>query len=736
MSDVTEDKLRFRPKARIIRTIGDKLISGPEAALIELVKNAYDADANFVEIRFSPPLLAGHGRISITDDGHGMSLDDIQLKWMEPATASKMKNRASRYKERKMMGSKGIGRFAAAKLGRKMALTSTVETKDGNTAVLIPELDWSIFSEDVYLSDIAIDYLVQAVEEPTGTTIEVIELNEEWTTKRLTKLYNELRRLLSPFSTSKEESEEFRVFLDLSECDNALGVFDTEDLFENSEADILSGPYHGKGRRVHPFPLLSTCDYELKGKLSPDGSFDGLFTIHRAGRGPETIQIPGAAIKQSESAGRVDVQLYLFDREADAMKSNMKAAGMGDLSAKDARKLLDSISGVAIYREGFRIRPYGDPENDWLALDTRRVQDPSLRVGHNQIAGYLKIEEEQDSNLFERSSREGFEDNAAFQNLTRLIKRLLAEVVEPKRFDFRDKAGISRPRSSSFDELKELSELKRIRKLIALLEPKQREQAESIIDKESHRLSQRVEAMQERQRVLEAKSSLGAILAEVLHEGAPEATFVHKSADRMNVMLKTFITGDDDGKSKAKEFFSTRIPQMKASGSKLAELFRVLRPLAGGKRRQPTMFYPIKTINDALAIFESHHVKVNVETSAKGMEFLGHPEDLSTAMVNIVGNAIHWLKATNIEEPWIQIDLSRSADGGHVFIEDNGPGVRKEFMERIFEVGFTLKDGGTGLGLNIAREALARSGGKLKFHPEHKGGALFEIEFPVGPSIE
>lgn len=733
MIEIAEDKLRFRPKARIIRTIGDQLISGPEAAVIELVKNAYDADASFVEIKFTPPLQPGEGRITITDDGHGMSLDDIRLKWMEPATASKVKDRHSPSKARKMMGSKGIGRFAAAKLGAKMALTSTVWTKEGNVAVLIPELDWSIFSDDVYLSDIAIDYLVQTVEEPTGTIIEIVQLQEVWTKNRLTKLYNELRRLLSPFSASQEKSDGFCVFLDLSECDSSSAGFDPEDVFASADADLPYGPYQGNGRRVHPFPLLSTCDYELRGTLASDGSFDGNFTIHRAGRGPESIKIPSVGIKQNESAGRVDVQLYLFDREANALKSSMKAAGMGDLSASEARRLLDSISGVAIYREDFRIRPYGDPENDWLALDTRRVQDPSLRIGHNQIAGYLKIEGEQNSNLFERSSREGFEDNAAFQNLAKLIKRLLAEVVEPKRFDFREQAGISRPRTSSFDELKELSELKRVRKLVALLEPKQREQAKRIIDKESQRLSLRVEAMRERQRVLEAQSSLGAILAEVLHEGAPEAAFIRKSADRLKIMLKTFLTGDDNGQSNAREFFSERIPQMKASGDKLAELFRVLRPLAGGKRRQPTLFYPIKIIKDAQVIFEGHQVEIKIETTAKGMEFLGHPEDLSTAIVNIMGNSLHWLEETSIEEPCIQITLSRSDDGGHVFIEDNGPGVREEFMERIFEVGFTLKDGGTGLGLNIAREALARSGGKLKFHPEHKDGALFEIEFPVGP---
>lgn len=733
MPEHTENQLRFRPRARIIRTIGDQLISGSEAAVIELVKNAYDADATFVEIRFISPNLKENGRISVTDNGHGMTLDDIQLKWMEPATSSKLKNRRSQKKSRKMMGSKGIGRFAAAKLGGKMGLTSTAEVNGKNASVLIPEIDWSIFNDEVYLSDIAIDYLEQSTEDPTGTIIEVVELHEEWSKAKLTKLYGELRRLLSPFSVSNDNSDNFSVFLDLSSFNNEANSFGADDIFGEIGADELEDSYEGKGRRVHPFPLLSSCDYELNGTLEGDGSFEGTFTIHRAGRGPEPISIPSINIASKDSAGSVEVQLYVFDREADAIKSNMEAAGLGVMTAAEARKLLDEISGVAIYREGFRVRPYGDPENDWLVLDSRRVQDPSLRVGHNQMAGYLRIESEQDSNLIERSSREGFEDNAAFQNLTKSVKRLLAEVLEPKRLIFRQKAGISRSRTSSFDELKELTELKRVRKLVKLLEPKEREQAERIIDKESERLSLRIEAMRERQRVLEAQSSLGAILGEVLHEGTPEATFVLKTARKMNVMLKTFLNGDDGGKAKAREFFSERVPQLNASGERLSELFRVLLPLAGGKRRQPTLFYPIKTIKDAIALFENHGIEPTIETTAEGMEFLGHLEDLTTAIVNIVGNAIHWLEETSTVDPRIQITLSRSDEGGHVFIEDNGPGVRTEFIEQIFEVSFTTKDGGTGLGLNIAREALARSGGKLKFHPEHDKGALFEIIFPAGP---
>src|SRR3546814_13635080 len=89
----------------------------------------------------------------------------------------------------------------------------------------------------------------------------------------------------------------------------------------------------------------------------------------------------------------------------------MRRAGMGELTATKARQLLDEVTGVAIYRDGFRVRPYGDLRNDWLTLDTRRVQDPSLRIGHNQVAGYLGVEPQDSSDLIEKSSREGFEEN-------------------------------------------------------------------------------------------------------------------------------------------------------------------------------------------------------------------------------------------------------------------------------------------------------------------------------------
>src|SRR3546814_6784671 len=134
-----------------------------------------------------------------------MTVDDIQEKWLEPATPSKVTDRASPEKGRRMLGSKGIGRFAAAKLGRKMELSSISDRTGERIEVLISEIDWSIFTSDAYLSDISIEFLDQQTTEPTGTTIEIFELNESWSQEKVNQLFLELRKLVSPLHWRSEE---------------------------------------------------------------------------------------------------------------------------------------------------------------------------------------------------------------------------------------------------------------------------------------------------------------------------------------------------------------------------------------------------------------------------------------------------------------------------------------------------------------------------------------------------
>src|SRR3954447_7406772 len=346
MTVTEERKLQFRPRARIIRTIGDQLISGPEAAVIELVKNAYDADASFALIKFRPPLQPGKGKIVFTDDGAGMTLADIQNKWMEPATTSKTATRLSAKKQRRMMGSKGIGRFAVAKLGSKMAMNSISAESGKQIEVLIPELDWGLFAGEAYLSDISIDYLVEETDQHSGTTIEISELNEGWPSEKLEKLYRELRRLISPHNRATDDK--FGIFLDLSECTPENAGFDGLQLLgfrppaKVDHTAVVPQPEF----EVLPFPLLETSDYEVDGYFDAAGKFHGTIEIRRGGQAARVIKLSVPLIENETSCGQVSVRLSIFDREADAVRETVKKAGFGSVTAKEARQLLDSVAGI------------------------------------------------------------------------------------------------------------------------------------------------------------------------------------------------------------------------------------------------------------------------------------------------------------------------------------------------------------------------------------------------------
>jgi len=335
------------------------------------------------------------------------------------------------------------------------------------------------------------------------------------------------------------------------------------------------------------------------------------------------------------------------------------------------------------------------------------------------------------SALAERSSREGFEDNAAFRRLQSLMLELFVKFVEPKRHSFRQKAGLARKQKGSFSDTRKEAELDQIKKKVLSLVPeKEKKAAEKIIDKKVKQLNTQIDQLEERQRVLEAKSSLGAIIGEVLHEGAPRAAYIASTSPRVSSLVKLLLTKTTDTEKETELY--NKLNHLGINATQLADLFKRLRPLAGGKRKKPKAFNPHIVISDTIEIFDKHSPEIKIVNDDKVHSILGYSDDLVTAIVNIVGNAVHWLEEYKIEKPLVLITLKRHKTGVSIFLEDNGPGIHEDHHEFVFDVGFSLKsDGGTGLGLNIAREALARSGATLLFHPEYEHGAKFEILYPA-----
>jgi len=724
--------LTFRPRARILRTIGDRLISGPEAAVIELVKNSYDADAATVKITFVPPLQASEGQILIEDDGHGMSFSDIQNRWMEPATSDK-KTRQDSPKGRRLLGSKGIGRFAVARLGQSLELTSIAMLSSDTSLherTTIEELDWDAFDKATYLDQVSFPIHTDTTHDSPGTVLRIWNLRDDWSVTAIEKLHHELRRLIHP-NTDVSVSP-FKIIFDLSLCTEDNSGFDGAS-FRNTPDDVnQSENTSAEAYEIRPFPILEACDYDVDGIFDESGSFDGTMTIRRDGKESESISLTVPLQEGENPCGVVDVRLSIFDRETNSIRSTAESAGFGHLGVRDARKLLDSIAGIAIYRDGFRLRPYGDSANDWLSLDTKRVQNPSIKIGRNQVAGTINIDDEHTSKLIERSSREGLEENGSYRRLQSLILTLLAEVIEPKRRKFRIAAGLEKKKHNGFKKVFDKAALKWAEKLITALPESERAEAQKMISKESDRLVAYLKELEGRQAQLEAQVTIGAIVGEVMHQGNTPLAFIETEVARLNKWWPDILS-DTKVANENLEEVPKILNGLQGNSGSLRELFEALKPLSGARRGDPKQYCVGDVVNNIIFLFRTKAEDI-------GLSFLVHPElenlsargysgDLSTALTNLIDNAIYWLDRSGIQDKMIEVSATSYQDSFTLFMGDNGNGVPEDFRDQLFDIGFTLKPSGTGLGLNIAREAVFRSGGELELL-DSAVGAKFAITLP------
>ena len=213
MDTGTDTTYKIKPAGRHLLTIGRDLIQDSNAAVVELVKNAYDADSPDVQIEFTVSALRSGFSIIIADHGHGMSRDDVVNRWMVPSTQDKFDRRKSPA-GRTMQGSKGVGRYAASILGTDLLLETTTSEGEKTTAYFV----WKDFEFAEYLDDVEIRLETTKVTEPSGTRLTINGADDslaEWDQKRFEKLQFELKKFKSPVD-SVSKDDEFRIGLSVT----------------------------------------------------------------------------------------------------------------------------------------------------------------------------------------------------------------------------------------------------------------------------------------------------------------------------------------------------------------------------------------------------------------------------------------------------------------------------------------------------------------------------------------
>ena len=703
---------KIRPAGRHILTIGEELIQDNHAAVVELVKNAYDADSTYVNIEFKASPDRKSYSIVIEDNGHGMSRDDVIHKWMVPSTRDKDKRDTSP-RGRTLQGRKGIGRYAASILGNDLLL-ETVNAEGEETAV---RLEWKNFETAEYLDDVGVRIETQKTTKSSGTRLTMNGDQKrlvEWNQERFNKLQFELKKLKSPVSTFIG-NDEFPIKLTIT---GFRGVEDIE-------------------KTIAPFPLVALFDYKIAGRISVDGKGTLEYSSQKV-RNTVEEKFP-FDFAEPTGCGELDIDIRVYDRDKDSIDALIKRGFTNEygtyVGKLEAKQLLNEYNGIGVYRSGFRIRPLGDAEYDWLKLNARRVQNPSIRIGSEQTIGYVQIQPEQSSGLIEKSARDGLQENKAFGRLQKVTQAVIRE-LEVRRLELRDKAGFGRSarkvghkleRLFSFDPLKEgiRAELTK-----GSVDKSTADGILQIINQQEEENNKVANEISETVAVYQGQATLGKIINVILHEGRQPLHCVKNDLPNLRYWCEAFLrTGDKD---KLDELMPVA-DGIEENVEIFVQLFNRLDPLAAKKRTAKKSLLLEAALQHTLSLFEkamqAHKVSAVVSASEK-VKFLCWPQDLYAIFTNLVDNSMYWLSHSNTQNRRISIEILANENSlFQIDFRDTGPGIEPRFIETdiIFEPGFSTKPDGTGLGLAIAGESADRNGLELKAI-ESEDGAYFRLQ--------
>lgn len=704
-------KEKFRPSSRIITTIGSEIIKDSYAAIIELVKNSYDADANNVHVEITKKEIDGLIEFVIRDDGHGMSKDTVVNKWLVPSTTDKLDRRTSP-SGRVMQGRKGIGRFAAAVLGDTVSL----ETISDNICTEL-SIDWLKFNKKEYLDNVDIDIYTYESHKNNGTKLNIVGSNrylEEWNIEEIDILRKELKKLVTPLYSNRGK-DKFRIqFI-------AKGF---ENLIETSYDEIIT-----------PFNVLKHYNYRIFTEPI-DGNNIALTYINNL-TGEEKTDVLNVDLTEGERVpSGVVYDLRFFDRDKETIENLIKVISdeSNDIKVNEAKRILNEISGVYIYRNNFMIRPYGDI--DWLELDKLRVQDPSVKIGANQISGYISIPEEEVCHLYEKSARDGLKENVYYKGFVKITQNLI-KYVEVRRYSFRKKAGIGRRKTPMSTKMKLLVDDTKITDSITSKLQRLNVSQDSILEikdiiREDTKGKEKVAHEIERIiAIYQGQATLGKMMDVLLHEIRKPLGFLKNNNIRIMDRYNRY--------EKYKESQDIRkilelVPKSNETTIEISQLIARLDPLSTKPSSRKVSFDIGQILDDVTTIFRHTINESEIDFITKYDEkekylICGWKTDYKIALANILENAIYWV-SRNKSDRKIILSIDENEDSIEISMWNNGPKIIQELLETgaIYDPGISAKESGegTGIGLAIAGEAMDRNNSEI-IAENLEEGVLFKI---------
>jgi len=704
--------VKFKPRARLLLQLGDQLIKNESIALVELVKNSYDADASFANIYMENVDDPENGVIIIEDDGYGMSAEIVENVWLEPGSDFKTqkikKLEVSPKFKRLPIGEKGIGRFGVHKLGNVIEMT----TKSNVSKEVFVKIDWSKFDDYKYLDEVPITIIER--NEPTifkhgktGTNIVISNLRKKWERGTAREVKRSITALASPFDKIAFFKPSFEI-LDKPKWFDGLLEWEKVKDFALYKFNITL-----QGTKIKSFKY-EFIPWETMTKLKPrlisekDPLIDNFKTLKYPReyedlfKFDKTINLDDKGVE----IGSIEFEGYVFDRDAFIMK-------MGVSDKSGFKKYLNTNGGVKVFRDGLRVYDYGEPENDWLELNHRRFQQPAKRISNNIIIGAISLDRKTSHNLIEKTNREGFVENDAYQAFRASILHSI-ELVETLRFE--DKRQLKEHYGPTPKSSPVMSTLGEAKKYV------EEQVKEDVVKKRIVKYLNKIESDYKllNENLLKAAGA-GLSMSVVVHEIEKIIYEVHK-------VVKS-------------EKASDRVLKLVEHLSSLIDGYTEIIRKSSQVSVNIVQLIDQSLFNTEYRL-ESHKIKISTlyknYTGAKKLKVAKNL--LIGSIMNIIDNSIYWLdqrgfKAKENKEDYqkkILVDLVEDEHYINLIIADNGTGFLVP-TDDITEPFVSAKPGGIGLGLHIASEIMASQNGRL-FFPE-KGDFVLPDEYESGASV-
>jgi signal transduction histidine kinase len=672
----------FMPRARLLRLIGAELISDVVVAVTELVKNAHDADATFVSIQFMN-VTGGEGEIMIRDDGHGMNLDTLLTRWMQPAGSGKGHDSARfTASGRRVLGEKGVGRFAADKLAAHLELVSR---RKNESVEVHASFDWDQFDvDDRMLSDVRNQWEVRAADwlDSHGTMLKLTRLRTTWNERMFRRLCTRLARLMSPFDAGKG----FRI------------------LVESDEFPQYSGEVGGGYLQVAPYKL--------------EAEFDGssAVSVRINDARPARHILPEG---ERPACGPVKVRLFGFDLETEALSK------LGPRT--EVRAWLREWAGISVYRDGFRIWPYGEPHDDWLRLDQRRVNNPVVRLSNNQIVGFVEITSDRNPNLRDQTNREGLIHNESLDELQRFVLFTM-QLLEAERQALRHpQSKRHAPGTSASRASKDAATLP------DLLDNLARKSSGPIAD-ELRRAAVRARSassneIQTRKRLLEGYTDLAATGQTAVIVGKSVAASLVDLKAACSMLRSAFGRRDVDEIVQAARALN-RLEATIGLATQQLHSVRSAQPASSKRRRGLDLSVELArfvSLSEPLLAQNDTTFDVDAPRGAV-LRTEMRPELFGAVISSLILNSLEWRQKG--KPMTINASVRVQGDFVEVLVQDSGKGVTPGLENTIFEPMVSGRDG-TGMGLTIARSIVETHGGTIELVVDRRRkGATFRIWLP------